>query len=99
MTLEQIMMITEIMKTETVLSIEEAPFGGVVLSAGLHKEILIWSSGNRTWKLNGRLHREDGPAVVFVNGGERCYLNGRRLSPKQHALMVAKMRNDAVKSV
>jgi len=28
------------------------------------------------YKLNGRLHRLDGPAVIYVDGTEEWYLNG-----------------------
>jgi len=30
------------------------------------------------WHLNGKLHREDGPAVEWSNGGREWYLNGKR---------------------
>jgi len=35
------------------------------------------------WRLNGSLHREDGPAIVFKNGSEYWYLNGVELSPEE----------------
>jgi hypothetical protein len=28
------------------------------------------------WFLNGKLHREDGPAVEWTNGSKSWYLNG-----------------------
>lgn len=34
------------------------------------------SSGIHTWLFNGRLHREDGPAIMYENGNELWYLNG-----------------------
>jgi hypothetical protein len=30
--------------------------------------------------LNGKLHREDGPAVIWADGTKRWYLNGKRLT-------------------
>ena len=30
------------------------------------------------WWLNNKFHREDGPAVEFLNGGKMWYLNGIR---------------------
>jgi len=36
-----------------------------------------YSNGNKEWSLNGKLHREDGPAVERVNGGKAWYLNGK----------------------
>ena len=36
----------------------------------------IYPSGNKEWYLNGLAHREDGPAVEFINGDKAWYLNG-----------------------
>ena len=33
--------------------------------------------GDRYWYLNGKLHREDGPAVECVGGTRFWYLNGK----------------------
>ena len=30
------------------------------------------------WFLNGKLHREDGPAIEYANGTKFWYLNGKR---------------------
>ena len=32
--------------------------------------------GNKIWKLNGELHRLDGPAIEFFDGTKEWYLNG-----------------------
>ena len=37
----------------------------------------IDSNGNKYWYLNGKLHREDGPAIEFANGTKSWYLNGK----------------------
>ena len=34
--------------------------------------------GTRYWRLNGRLHRTDGPAVEKADGSKAWYLNGKR---------------------
>jgi hypothetical protein len=34
--------------------------------------------GSKYWYLNGKLHREDGPAVERPNGTKRWYLNDQR---------------------
>ena len=31
--------------------------------------------GNKYWYLNGKLHREDGPAIELTNGNKYWYLN------------------------
>jgi len=38
----------------------------------------IYPSGNKEWRLNGLLHREDGPAVEWAGGTKTWYLNGLR---------------------
>ena len=34
--------------------------------------------GTRKWLKDGKLHREDGPAIIYPNGTEVWYLNGHR---------------------
>jgi hypothetical protein len=34
--------------------------------------------GNKFWRLNGKLHREDGPAIEYMDGAKVWYLNGER---------------------
>ena len=33
--------------------------------------------GTKSWYLNGKFHREDGPAVERTDGTKRWYLNGK----------------------
>lgn len=33
--------------------------------------------GHKHWHLNGKLHREDGPAIEYADGEEWWYLNGK----------------------
>ena len=40
-------------------------------------KVKVWASGNKVWYLNGKLHREDGPAIECVNGTKEWYLNGK----------------------
>ena len=35
------------------------------------------SFGTKRWYLNGKRHREDGPAVIYSNGDTIWYLNGK----------------------
>jgi hypothetical protein len=39
---------------------------------------VVYSSGEIRWYLNGKLHREDGPAVEGFDGTKEWWLNGRR---------------------
>ena len=40
--------------------------------------MIIDEDGNKWWYLNDKKHREDGPAVEFVNGSKLWYLNGEQ---------------------
>lgn len=39
------------------------------------------SDGSIEWRLNGKLHREDGPAVVRPDGTKEWWVEGHRLQP------------------
>ena len=39
-------------------------------------QIKVDNKGNKRWYLNGELHREDGPAIEYVDGTKEWYLNG-----------------------
>jgi hypothetical protein len=41
-------------------------------------KVKVWPSGNKEWFLNGKKHREDGPAVERANGAKEWWLNGKR---------------------
>ncbi|MDP2696082.1 MAG: hypothetical protein Q8O87_02405, partial [bacterium] len=38
------------------------------------------------WRLDGKLHREDGPALEFANGTKSWYINGKSLTKKEFKL-------------
>ena len=41
-------------------------------------EYKIDEFGSKEWRLNGNLHREDGPALEWASGSKSWYLNGKR---------------------
>jgi hypothetical protein len=41
-------------------------------------EVRVYIDGTKRWYLNGKLHREDGPAVEDVNDYKAWFLNGER---------------------
>ena len=45
---------------------------------------------SETWYLNGKLHREDGPAVERSNGDKEWWLNGNKLTEQQHKAATSK---------
>ena len=40
------------------------------------------------WYLNGKLHREDGPAVEYSNGSKRWYLNDQQYTEQEFNHMI-----------
>jgi hypothetical protein len=39
--------------------------------------VTVYANGNKRWYLNGKLHREDGPAIEYANGEKRWYINDK----------------------
>ena len=44
----------------------------------------VYEDGSRYWFLNGKRHREDGPAAELSNGDKLWYLNGKYLTEEEH---------------
>ena len=40
--------------------------------------VKVYPNGDKSWYLNGKLHREDGPAMRSASGYKFWYLNGKR---------------------
>lgn len=38
--------------------------------------VRVYDSGNRYWLIDGKYHREDGPAVEYANGNKEWYYLG-----------------------
>lgn len=43
----------------------------------------VYSSGNRYWYQNDKLHRHDGPAVEFADGYRAWWIDGVQLTEKE----------------
>ena len=41
-------------------------------------EVTVYGSGIIKWRLNGKVHREDGPAYIYPSGSKVWYRNGKR---------------------
>jgi endo-1,4-beta-mannosidase len=39
--------------------------------------VRVYTNGNKSWFLDGKRHREDGPAVEYSDGGKVWYLDGK----------------------
>ena len=44
----------------------------------MKSKLKIDKYGNKFWRLNGELHRVDGPAIEYADGDKSWYLNGKR---------------------
>lgn len=44
--------------------------------------LTIKQNGDKEWLKNGKLHREDGPAIEYLNGGKRWYIDGKFIPQK-----------------
>ena len=40
--------------------------------------LTVESDGTKKWRLNGKLHREDGPAIEHTDGAKEWFVNGTR---------------------
>jgi hypothetical protein len=43
----------------------------------------VLADGSKSWRLNGELHRSDGPAVEWADGSKSWRLNGKQVSWQQ----------------
>ena len=41
--------------------------------------VTVDNDENKEWYLNGKLHREDGPAIEGPDGYKEWYLNGKQI--------------------
>ena len=44
----------------------------------------VHPNGNKEWRLNGKWHREDGPAIERANGDKQWWLHGENLTEEEH---------------
>ena len=44
----------------------------------------VYADGDKYWWLNGKLHREDGPAVEYADGSKFWYLKSERVTEEEH---------------
>jgi len=48
----------------------------------------ILPDGTEEWWLDGKLHREDGPAIINANGRQEWWLDGEQVDPVVHMVMI-----------
>ena len=59
-------------------------------------KVKVWPNGDKWWYLNGKYHREDGPAVESANGTKLWYLNGKQLTEKEHQDQTSRCTNKVI---
>lgn len=52
-------------------------------------KVKVWGNGTKEWFLNGKRHREDGPAIEWADGSKKWYINGIRHREDGPALELA----------
>ena len=45
--------------------------------------VRIYNGGTKFWQLNGKLHREDGPAFEWADGAKQWWMNDKYLTEKE----------------
>ena len=45
--------------------------------------VRVYDDGSKHWYLNGKCHREDGPAIEDANGHKAWYINGKQLTKEE----------------
>ena len=51
--------------------------------------MIEYTNGTKWYNYNnGRLHREDGPAIELINGSKSWYLNGIKYSEGEHNAII-----------
>ena len=46
--------------------------------------VKAYPNGTKHWYLNGKRHREDGPAIEYYNGSKEWHLNDQLLTKEEH---------------
>ena len=46
-------------------------------------KVKVYDNGTREWCLDGQIHREDGPAIEWADGGRSWFLNGKRVTEEE----------------
>ena len=51
----------------------------------IHKEytVKVYNDGSKYWYLNGKAHREDGPATVWADGTKQWWIDDKELTEQE----------------
>ena len=51
-------------------------------------KVRVYDKGELRWYLDGKLHREDGPAIENIDGTKEWYINGTQLTEQEHTDLI-----------
>jgi membrane carboxypeptidase/penicillin-binding protein PbpC len=54
------------------------------MSEYIEYQVRVYPNGTKAWYLEGKLHREDGPAIEYANGHKAWYLEGEQLTEEEY---------------
>ena len=46
-------------------------------------QVKVYSDGTKYWYINGKFHREDGPACEYADGNKKWFINGKELTEQE----------------
>ena len=49
-----------------------------------------FADGDKTWHLDGHLHRESGPAFEWADGTKWWFLKGEHITEEEHRILMTK---------
>jgi hypothetical protein len=61
--------------------------------------VQVYDKGTRHWWLNGKLHREDGPACEYPDGSRCWYLGGVEYTEEEFLKKTAKVKELTVAEI
>ena len=53
--------------------------------------VIVYPEGSKSWWLNGKRHREDGPAIEWADGDKSWWLNGKEVTEEEHKRRTSKV--------
>ena len=61
--------------------------------------VKVLPSGTKEWRVNGELHREDGPAVDWFDGAKQWWINGEQVTEEEHHTLTSGTKELTVEQI
>jgi len=62
-------------------------------------EVRVYDNSTKEWFLNGKRHREDGPAIEFADGNKYWYLNNTKYTEAEWKAKLNPVKELSVKEI